>query len=243
MSHQHFTKKQSCLYILQEVSPLSLKTASDCHTRQGFFLHKSVAAQIGFILSGCSFVSVTFVLAASRTPKFLRAPLNNAGSIWQGQGDMLQLQLHQQQQQRLFCGHVACSHRLSSLSLSCGTKHAHTSAANSFSARSAVPQIHAVTTLQRPSSTIGLQQQPAQHSTPRSRPEPPEEDYKSSTVQKSIVAAAALLFATVELHGILKIDSPAAAAQCALAAFAGYLLAGESMKLYPACTATKQLQF
>ena len=90
--------------------------------------------------------------------------------------------------------------------------------------------VRAVTTLQPQQAPAGLQtkQQQIRQASPINRPGPPEEDYTSSPAQQAIVVGAALLFAALELRGLSQVSSPLAALQCALAAFAGYIIAGES---------------
>ncbi len=98
-------------------------------------------------------------------------------------------------------------------------------------------QVHSVTTLQPQQAASPVQQltELPRQSIPSSRPGPPEEDYTSTSNQQAIVWGAALLFLAVELRGLSQISSPWGAAQCALAAFAGYLLAGDSLNLRHAC--------
>ena len=91
-------------------------------------------------------------------------------------------------------------------------------------------KVRAVSTLQPLQSSAGLQtkQQQVLQASSSNRPGPPEEDYTSSPAQQAIVVGAALLFAALELRGLSQASSPLAALQCALAAFAGYIIAGVS---------------
>lgn len=101
-------------------------------------------------------------------------------------------------------------------------------AAVHFQLRASGSQIAAVTTLQPQHTRSGQHlQQEVQQPSSSSRPGPPEEDYTSSPQQQAIVVGAAVLFAAVELRGLSQINSPLAALQCGLAAFAGYIIAGE----------------
>ncbi|KAK9826024.1 hypothetical protein WJX74_006522 [Apatococcus lobatus] len=97
---------------------------------------------------------------------------------------------------------------------------------------------------QRPSQTCRARSAPVavsssqqeqgkvRQSSSKSRPGPPEEDYRSSPGQQAIVAGAAILFAALELRGLSQINSLLAALQCASAAFAGYIIADFASGVY-----------
>ena len=105
-------------------------------------------------------------------------------------------------------------------------------AAVSTSVGPAGPRVSAITTLQPQRTPSSQQQLTHPQLAPSSRPGPPVEDYTSSWKHQAIVGLAAVLFAAVELRGLAEIDSPLAASQCAFAAFAGYILAGQSPQEY-----------
>ena len=123
----------------------------------------------------------------------------------------------------------------------CLSRPASVPAAVNLQLRASGSQITAVTTLQPQHKPSGQHlQQEVQQPSSNSRPGPPEEDYTSSPQQQAIVIGAAVLFAAVELRGLSQISSPLAALQCGLAAFTGYIIAGELSPPFRLCAGVLQ---